>query len=191
MGVVERVADGYHRQSQIQHVEHDKGQDHPFDVPVDADQQDRAEQGGDDRHSESHHEQGAGALDHRLGILQRGQLAQVRHELVVDGVHQEQPDDKRHRREGAADLKHSRRTSHAGTSRWHGSLEGVGGLETNEAYHSKADALLISEMLFFWKFAYALIWKCLFYKIRPLFRLACATGYDTGGIRANGTLNAS
>ena len=31
----------------------------------------------------------------------------------------------------------------------HGSLEGVGGLKTNEAYHSKADALLIPEMLFF------------------------------------------
>ena len=28
----------------------------------------------------------------------------------------------------------------------HGSLEGVGGLKTNEAYHSKADALLIQEM---------------------------------------------
>ena len=28
----------------------------------------------------------------------------------------------------------------------HGSLEGVGGLKTNEAYHSKADALLIPEM---------------------------------------------
>ena len=31
----------------------------------------------------------------------------------------------------------------------HGSLEGVGGLKTNEAYHSKADALLIPEMGFF------------------------------------------
>ena len=31
----------------------------------------------------------------------------------------------------------------------HGSLEGVGGLKTNEAYHSKADALLITEMYFF------------------------------------------
>ena len=31
----------------------------------------------------------------------------------------------------------------------HGSLEGVGGLKTNEAYHSKADALLIPEMHFF------------------------------------------
>ena len=30
--------------------------------------------------------------------------------------------------------------------RRHGSLEGVGGLKTNEAYHSKADALLIPEM---------------------------------------------
>ena len=28
----------------------------------------------------------------------------------------------------------------------HGSLEGVGGLKTNEAYHSKADALVIPEM---------------------------------------------
>ena len=31
----------------------------------------------------------------------------------------------------------------------HGSLEGVGGLKTNETYHSKADALLIPEMYFF------------------------------------------
>ena len=31
----------------------------------------------------------------------------------------------------------------------HGSLEGVGGLKTNEAYLSKADALLIPEMYFF------------------------------------------
>ena len=31
----------------------------------------------------------------------------------------------------------------------HGSLEGVGGLKTNEAYHSKADALLIPKMLIF------------------------------------------
>ena len=31
----------------------------------------------------------------------------------------------------------------------HGSLEGVGGLKTNEAYHSKADALVIPEMYFF------------------------------------------
>ena len=70
----------------------------------------------------------------------------------------------------------------------HGSLEGVGGLKTNEAYHSKADALLIPKMYFFLKFTYVLgFWKCLFYKIRPLFRFACATGYDTGGIRANGT----
>ena len=33
----------------------------------------------------------------------------------------------------------------------HGSLEGVGGLKTSEAYHSKADALVISEMFFFLK----------------------------------------
>ena len=33
--------------------------------------------------------------------------------------------------------------------RAHGSLEGVGGLKTNEAYHSKADALVIPEMCFF------------------------------------------
>ena len=46
-------------------------------------------------------------------------------------------------------------------------------------------------VIFFWKFTFALFWKCLFYKIRPLFRFACATGYDTGGIRANGTSNAS
>ena len=31
----------------------------------------------------------------------------------------------------------------------HGSLEGVGGLKTNEVYHSKADALVIPEMYFF------------------------------------------
>ena len=31
----------------------------------------------------------------------------------------------------------------------HGSLEGVGGLKTNEAYHSKAYALVIPEMYFF------------------------------------------
>ena len=35
----------------------------------------------------------------------------------------------------------------AGTA--HGSLEGIGGLKTNEAYHSKADALVIPEMFFF------------------------------------------
>ena len=29
---------------------------------------------------------------------------------------------------------------------YHGSLEWVGGLKTNEAYHSKVDALLIPEM---------------------------------------------
>ena len=33
--------------------------------------------------------------------------------------------------------------------RYHGSLEGVGGLKTNEAYYSKADALVIPEMYFF------------------------------------------
>ena len=32
--------------------------------------------------------------------------------------------------------------------RYHGSLEGVGGLKTNEAYYSKADALVIPEMYF-------------------------------------------
>ena len=35
--------------------------------------------------------------------------------------------------------------------RYHGSLEGVGGLKTNEAYHSKADALVIPEMYFFFE----------------------------------------
>ena len=30
----------------------------------------------------------------------------------------------------------------------HGSLEGVGGLKTSEAYHSKADALVIPEMYY-------------------------------------------
>ena len=34
---------------------------------------------------------------------------------------------------------------------YHGSLEGVGGLKTNEAYHLKADALLIPEMYFFFE----------------------------------------
>ena len=33
----------------------------------------------------------------------------------------------------------------------HGSLEGVGELKTNEAYHSKADALLIPKNVFFLK----------------------------------------
>ena len=33
----------------------------------------------------------------------------------------------------------------------HGSLEGVRGLKTNEAYHSKADALVIPEMYFFFE----------------------------------------
>ena len=36
-----------------------------------------------------------------------------------------------------------------GYSGKHGSSEGVGGLKTNEAYHSKADALLIKKMYFF------------------------------------------
>ena len=36
-----------------------------------------------------------------------------------------------------------------GPSPPHGSLEGVGGLKINEAYHSKADAWLIPEMYFF------------------------------------------
>ena len=36
-------------------------------------------------------------------------------------------------------------------TRNHGSLEGVGGLKTNEAYHSKADALVIPEMYFFFE----------------------------------------
>ena len=73
----------------------------------------------------------------------------------------------------------------------HGSLEGVGGLKTNEAYHSKADALLIPEMYFFENLPTPFFGNVCFYKIRPLFRFACATGYDTGGIRANGTSNAS
>ena len=75
--------------------------------------------------------------------------------------------------------------------RRHGSLEGVGGLKTNEAYHSKADALVIPDFFFFWKFIYALFWKCWFCKIRHLLRFACATGYDTGWIRANRIWNAS
>ena len=49
----------------------------------------------------------------------------------------------------------------------HGSLEGVGGLKTNEAYHSKADALLIPEICFVLKIYLPLpFWKCWFYKIR-------------------------
>ena len=38
------------------------------------------------------------------------------------------------------------RAASAASTSAHGSLEGVGGLKTNEAYHSKADALLIPEM---------------------------------------------
>ena len=49
---------------------------------------------------------------------------------------------------------------------WHGSLEGVGGLKTNEAYHSKADALLIPEMHFF-KFTYALFGNLCYIKFGP------------------------
>ena len=45
----------------------------------------------------------------------------------------------------ALGLGHSDRSS-AAVLTAHGSLEGVGGLKTNEAYHSKADALLIPEM---------------------------------------------
>ena len=67
----------------------------------------------------------------------------------------------------------------------HGSLEGVGGLKTNEAYHSKTDALVIPEMQFFENLPTPLFWKCWFCNIRHLFRFACATGYDTGWIRAN------
>ena len=78
-----------------------------------------------------------------------------------------------------------------GGRRRHGSLEGAGGLKTNEAYHSKADALVIPEMYFFWKFTHALFWKCWFCKIRHLFRFASATGYDTGRIRPNRIWNAS
>ena len=55
--------------------------------------------------------------------------------------------------------------------RWHGSLEGVGGLKTNEAYHSKADALVIPEMFFYLPTPF--FWKCWFCKIRHLFRCAC------------------
>ena len=89
----------------------------------------------------------------------------------------------------AGDIKHSLFVRFG--LRQHGSLEGVGGLKTNEAYRSKVDAWLIPEMYFFLKIYLRPFWKCLFYKIRPLFRFACATGYDTGGIRANGTSNAS
>ena len=32
-----------------------------------------------------------------------------------------------------------------------------------------------SRNVFFWKFTSALFWKCLFYKIRPIFRFPCAT----------------
>ena len=66
----------------------------------------------------------------------------------------------------------------------HGSLEGDGGLNTNEAYHSKADALVIPEMYFLEIYLRPFL-KCWFCKIRHLFRCASATGYDTGGIRTN------
>ena len=45
----------------------------------------------------------------------------------------------------------SRGSNRALTTGTHGSLEGVGGLKTNEAYHSKADALVISEFFFLLK----------------------------------------
>ena len=45
-------------------------------------------------------------------------------------------------------LLRRRAAASAPTAR-HGSLEGVGGLKTNEAYHSKADALVIPDMYFF------------------------------------------
>ena len=41
----------------------------------------------------------------------------------------------------------------------HGSSEGVGGVKTNEAYHPKADALVITEMQNFWKLTGALFQK--------------------------------
>ena len=66
----------------------------------------------------------------------------------------------------------------------HRSLEGVGGLKTNGAYHSKADALVILEMHFF-KFTYALFLEMLVLQNSAPFRFASATGYDTGGIRTN------
>ena len=48
-----------------------------------------------------------------------------------------------------------------------------------------------SRNVFFWKFTYALFWKCWFCKIRHLFRFASATGYHTGGIQTNHIWNAS
>ena len=57
----------------------------------------------------------------------------------------------------------------------HGSLEGARGFKTNEAYHSKADALLIPEMHFFLNLLRP-FWKCWFYKVGHLFRFAYATG---------------
>ena len=73
----------------------------------------------------------------------------------------------------------------------HGSLEGVGGLKTNEAYHSKADVLVIPEMYFFFNLPtpFGNFWKCWFCKIRHLFRFVSATGYDTGGIRTIRTVD--
>ena len=44
---------------------------------------------------------------------------------------------------------HSLRAGRLSSPTSHGSLEGVGGLKTNEAYRSKADAKVIPEMYLF------------------------------------------
>ena len=74
----------------------------------------------------------------------------------------------------------------------HGSLEGVGGFKTYEAYHSKADTLVIPEMYFFCENLSIPFWKCLFYKIRHLFRFVLRYRlWYPGDILANGIWNAS
>ena len=62
------------------------------------------------------------------------------------------------------------------TVRWEGS-EG-----SKQTKHStRSWRLGDSRNVSFWKFTYALFWKCWFCKIRHLFRFASATGYDTKG----------
>ena len=70
----------------------------------------------------------------------------------------------------------------------HGSLEGVGGLKTNEAYRSKTDVLLIPEMYFFFEnlptpfFGNVCFIKLGLFSALPALPVM---------IRANGTSNAS
>ena len=68
----------------------------------------------------------------------------------------------------------------------HGSLDGIGGLKTCEAYTQ-----VILEMFFVFIFKGAIFLKFWLDNIRYLFCFDCATGYGTGGIRANRILNAS